>query len=162
MGVYRFEDLRVWQAAQDLADRVGELIKRPAFRADLELSCQLNDAALSVANNIAEGFLRRRNKEMLQFLRIASASNGEVRSLFFSASGRQHINKEEFADLVERTNSVGRMLRRWQETLPAWPAPGTNATSTPKRATTNRTRDDEPANQGDERTRDSDQGRTKD
>jgi len=57
MGVYRFEDLRVWQAAQDLADRVGELIKRPAFRADPELSLELNDASLSAVNNIAEGFL---------------------------------------------------------------------------------------------------------
>jgi hypothetical protein len=37
-GVYRFEDLRVWQAAKQQSDRVGELLKRPPFQRDLKLS----------------------------------------------------------------------------------------------------------------------------
>ena len=43
MGVYRFEDLRVWQAAKRQCDRVGALITRPEFRRDRELSGQMND-----------------------------------------------------------------------------------------------------------------------
>jgi len=69
VGVCRFEDLRVWQAARQQCDRVGDLLKRPAFRRDRELSGQMNDASLSVMFNISEGFLRRRDKETLQFLR---------------------------------------------------------------------------------------------
>ena len=63
MGVYRFEDLRVWQAAKEQCDGVGELLTRQPFQCDRELSRQINDAALSVMFNIAEGFLRRRDKE---------------------------------------------------------------------------------------------------
>jgi four helix bundle protein len=47
------------------------LLERPRFQRDSGLSNQMNDAALSVMFNIAEGFLRRRDKETLQFLRYA-------------------------------------------------------------------------------------------
>ena len=80
VGVYRFEDLRVWQAAKQQYDRVGALLERPQFQRDRELSSQINDASLSVMFNISEGFLRRRDKETLQFLRYAFASNGELKS----------------------------------------------------------------------------------
>jgi four helix bundle protein len=80
MGVYRFEDLRVWQAAREQCNRVGALIQRPEFRFDSELSRQLNAASISVLNNISEGFLRHHDKEFLQFLRVAAAIEGSVRN----------------------------------------------------------------------------------
>jgi four helix bundle protein len=90
MGVYRFEDLRVWQAAKRQCDRVGELLRRAEFRRDCELSNQMNAAALSVMFNITEGFLRRRDKETLQFLRYSFASNGELKAGYHAASGRTY------------------------------------------------------------------------
>jgi hypothetical protein len=32
MGVFRFEDLRMWQGAKAQSDHVGEWLKRPYFR----------------------------------------------------------------------------------------------------------------------------------
>src|SRR5450755_3908910 len=113
MGVYRFEDLRVWQAAKEQCDRVGALTKRPEFKRDLALSNQMNAASLSVMLNISEGFLRRRAKEMLQFLRIASGSNGEVRSCYYAAHGREYIDDAERDELLELNASIGRMTRRF-------------------------------------------------
>jgi len=98
MGVNRFEDLRVWQAAKPQSDRVGELIKRPEFRGERELSDQMNAAALSVMFNIAEGFLRRRDKETLQFLRYSFASNGELKAGCYAASGRKYISPDEMTN----------------------------------------------------------------
>jgi four helix bundle protein len=72
MGVYRFEDLRVWQAAKRQCDLVGSLVLRPEFRRDREMSEHMNDASLSVMFNISEGFLRRRDKETSNFLRTRS------------------------------------------------------------------------------------------
>jgi four helix bundle protein len=106
--VYRFEDLRVWQAAKQQCDRVGALIKRPEFVRDRELSNQLNAASISVMNNISEGFLRYRDKEFLQFLRIAAAaSNGEVRSCYYAAHGRKYLGDMEASEL---TSSVTRSV----------------------------------------------------
>jgi len=115
--VYRFEDLRVWQAAKKQCDRVGVLIKRPEFHRDRELSGQLNAASISVMNNISEGFLRHRDKEFLQFLRVAAGSNGEVRSCYYAAHARKYIDDAESAELIELSNAIGRMTRRLQSTL---------------------------------------------
>jgi four helix bundle protein len=117
VGVSRFEDLRVWQAAKQQCDQVGLLLVRPAFRNDRKLSDQMNDAALSVAFNIAEGFLRRRDRETLQFLRYSFASNGELKAGYYVANGRNHLTSGETAALIELNERIAKMLRRWQATL---------------------------------------------
>jgi four helix bundle protein len=116
-GVYRFEDLRVWQAAKQQSDRVGVLLKRPAFQRDREMSGQMNDAAISVLFNITEGFLRRRDSETAQFLRYAFASNGELKSGYYASEGRNYLSSSEAADLIGLNEGIARMLRRWQGTL---------------------------------------------
>src|SRR2546425_78031 len=117
MGVYRFEDLRVWQAAKKQCDRIGELRKRPESRGDRELTEELNDAGISAMANISEGFLRHRDKEFLQFLRISAGSNGEVKSCYYAALGRGYLSAEEGAELIEDNERIARMLRRLTATL---------------------------------------------
>ena len=117
MGVYRFEDLRVWQAAKRQADLVAALLLRPEFHRDQALSDQMNRAALSVMFNITEGFLRRRDGETSQFLRYAFASNGELKAGYYAAQGRTYLADVETVDLIALNDSIAKMLRRWQATL---------------------------------------------
>jgi four helix bundle protein len=117
VGVHRFEDLRVWQAAQQQCDQVGALLQRPAFRRDWELSDQMNRAAVSVPLNIAEGFLRRRDRETMQFLRYAMASNGELKAGYYAAKGRAYLIADEVSGRIELKESIARMLRRWYASL---------------------------------------------
>ncbi len=117
MGVSKFEDLRVWQRAIALSSRLGTLTNGPEFARNADLRDQLNSASLSIANNISEGFLRNRDREFLQFLRIAAGSNGEVRSCLHAARGRSCISTVEADAMIEETNVIGRMIRRLQETL---------------------------------------------
>ncbi len=77
----------------------------------------MNRASISVMNNISEGFLRHRDKEFMQFLRITAGSNGEVRSCFHAAHGRKYIDQAEADDLIEQSNAIGKMIRRLQATL---------------------------------------------
>jgi four helix bundle protein len=114
MSVYRFEDLRVWQAAKRQCDRVGELIIRPQFRGDKELASQMNRAALSVVFNISEGFLRRVDSETAQFLRYSFASNGELKAGYYVSDSRQYISGVETIELIDLNESIAKMLRRWQ------------------------------------------------
>ena len=67
--------------------------------------------------NISEGFLRRRDKETLQFLRYAFASNGELKAGYYAADGRQYIAAAETTELIALNESIAKMLRRWQGTL---------------------------------------------
>src|SRR5947207_13492002 len=77
----RFEDLPVWNVAIDLAVQVYALTSLPQFSSQRSLRDQFERAAVSVSNNIAEGFERGTNNELLAFLYIACGSAGEVRSM---------------------------------------------------------------------------------
>ena len=81
MKYERFEQLPVWQAGIDLAVSVYAMTERPEFERRYSLRDQIERAAVSVSNNIAEGFERGTTQEVLTFLYIARGSAGEVRSM---------------------------------------------------------------------------------
>ena len=63
MAYKRLEDLPVWQKAMELAQEVHDLTETAPFKKSHSLRDQLERAALSVSNNIAEGFERGMTKE---------------------------------------------------------------------------------------------------
>ncbi len=81
MRYKRFEDLPVWNTAIELAIGVYKLTSKPEFDKRYSLKDQLERAAVSVSNNIAEGFERVTNNELLAFLYISRGSAGESRSI---------------------------------------------------------------------------------
>jgi four helix bundle protein len=117
MGVMRFEDLVVWRTAKALCREVVPIMRRPPFASDLPLRHQLNAAPISTVANIAEGFLRGTRKEFARYLRIAAGSNGEVRALLYLARDRRYVTEDEFTNLVESTNAIGRMLHALERKL---------------------------------------------
>src|SRR5437763_7880043 len=81
MKYTRFEELPVWKASVELAVLTYGMTSRPALRRHRSLRDQIERAAVSVSNNIAEGFERGTTQELLTFLYIARGSAGEVRSM---------------------------------------------------------------------------------
>ncbi|MBN2215906.1 MAG: four helix bundle protein [Pirellulales bacterium] len=115
----RFENLPVWRAAIDLARRVYVLTRDRFFAQPGDLRDQLRRAALSVSNNIAEGFERGSMSELLAFLYIARGSAGEVRSMLHFVDGSQdamHL-KSQISDLKSLAESCSRQIRAWADSL---------------------------------------------
>jgi len=81
MKYERFEELPVWKSAIRLGVGVYDLTEKPEFQKRYSLRDQIARAAVSVSNNIAEGFERGSNQELLSFLYIARGCAGEVRSI---------------------------------------------------------------------------------
>jgi len=80
MAIYeRFEDLPVWQEAARLYNSALDLLQTQKLFLGPGWRCQFERAALSVSNNIAEGFERFTPSELRSFLVIARGSAGEVR-----------------------------------------------------------------------------------
>jgi four helix bundle protein len=119
MKYSRFEELPVWQAAIGLAERVFRLTAAPGFQAQGDLRSQLQRAALSISNNIAEGFERGTTQELVTFLYIARGSAGEVRSMLYLLERLPPFKdlRSEISDLKSLAESISRQLRAWADRL---------------------------------------------
>jgi four helix bundle protein len=122
MTYQRFEDLPVWQKAAELYEQVEKLLETRAFTATSGFRDQLDRAALSVSNNIAEGFERGTTNELLQFIYVARGSAGEVRSMLTVKSRRNCDNwpadlKSQISNLKSLSESCSRQLRAWADSL---------------------------------------------
>ena len=119
VGYKRFEELPVWQASIELALATYAATVQPAFRRQRSLRDQLERAALSVSNNIAEGFERGTNQELLTFLYISRGPAGEVRSMLCLLERMPAFSdlESEILNLKSRTESISRQLGAWIRTL---------------------------------------------
>ncbi len=119
MTYERFEDLPVWKAAIKLAEKIYALTDKTQFRRKYSLRDQIERAALSISNNIAEGFERGTTQELLTFLYIARGSAGEVRSMlcFLERLKAFEDLKSEITNLKSEAEGVSRQLRAWADSL---------------------------------------------
>lgn len=95
----KFEDLVVWQMAREITSAVYELTRQIAAK-DYGFCDQIRRAAVSVMNNIAEGYERGTTKELSHFLYIARGSAGEVRSMLTVALDQKYITGQKHHDLM--------------------------------------------------------------
>lgn len=126
MQYRRFEELPVWQEAADLARLMYELTELEPFRRHPGLRDQLERAALSISNNIAEGFERGTTNELLAFLYIARGSAGEVRSMLTILVRWKKFSdlKSQIADLTGKSERISKQLYGWIESLKNSEIPG--------------------------------------
>lgn len=119
MRYKRFEDLPVWNTAIELAVATFALTSKPQFKAQHSLRDQLERAAVSVSNNIAEGFERGTNNELLAFLYIARGSAGEVRSMccLFDRLPDFAGLKSDIRTVKSKAESCSKQLKAWAESL---------------------------------------------
>jgi four helix bundle protein len=119
VGYKRFEELPVWQASIELALATYAITAQPPFRRQHSLRDQLERAAISVSNNIAEGFERGTNQELLTFLYISRGSAGEVRSMFCLLERMPGFRDLEsgILNLKSSVESISRQLGAWIRSL---------------------------------------------
>lgn len=119
MKYERFEDLPVWKEAMNLVDGVYRLTRDPVVHQPGDLVSQIRRAALSVSNNIAEGFERGSTAELIAYIYIARGSAGEVRSMlhFIERLPETEHLRISTVELRDRAESCSRQLRGWADSL---------------------------------------------
>lgn len=111
MKISRFEDLDCWKEARHLTRQVYETIHQySGWRNDVRLRAQIQSAAGSVMANIAEGFVRRSNKEFIQFLFVAMSSAAEVQSHLYIALDQGYVSKDTFESIYQQANKTARII----------------------------------------------------
>lgn len=115
----RFEDLKVWKDAPRFFVALSALTDDSSVRRKGDFADQLERAALSISNNIAEGFEAGTTELLLRYLYIAKGSAGECRSMLTVAGGLPHLVplKGRLANLGSDAEEIGRQLGGWARQL---------------------------------------------
>lgn len=114
MKITKFEEIIAWQRAKDLTLAI---YKHFSNLQDFGFRDQIRRAAVSIGNNIAEGFERHGNKELRHFLFIAKGSCAEVRSMLHIASELGYLNNAEFEKCYNDTLEIPKLLSGFIKTL---------------------------------------------
>lgn len=115
----RFEDTPAWRLSQDYAYAIFEITREECFKYRGDLVNQLRRAALSISNNIAEGFARGTTKDFLNFLYISRGSCAETRSMLYFALKFPEMAalRERLTALLADGDKLGAQLWGWIDTL---------------------------------------------
>ena len=116
--VYYYEDLQIWQQARELSKLIYACMQNVV---DYGFKSQIQRAAVSVMNNIAEGFNRGKhskdNKVFINFLSISYGSCGEVKSMLYLAEDLKFLNTNEAYELRNLCISIERKIDALTTTL---------------------------------------------
>ena len=110
MKINAFEEIQSWQKAQDLAVFIYQFFGNIK---DFSFKDQICRAAVSISNNIAEGFDRDTDREFIRFLMIARASNNEVKSMLYLAKRLNYIDEEKFKEGIDLFIHIGRLINKF-------------------------------------------------
>lgn len=120
----KFEDLTIFQLARELCKEVYAITKEGEFQRDTRFVQQIHASAGSVMDNIAEGYERDGNKELINFLYIAKGSCGEVRSQIIRASDVGYIDKETATRLYNASLNLSKAISKFISSLKSSPLTG--------------------------------------
>ena len=107
--INNFEDLEIWQKSRLFCQQIDKnCLHNPKFYQHDKF--QIDRAASSIMDNIAEGFEREGNKEFVNFLTMSKRSAGEVCSQLIRAFDRGYLEKETFDLLKAESLQMSKML----------------------------------------------------
>jgi len=107
--ISKFEDLRIWVDSRSLVKAIySEFAENSDSARDWSFRKQIQTAAVSIMNNIAEGFERSSDKDFARFLDIAKASCGEVRSMLYLAEDLNYMTMNKAKELRNEAISISK------------------------------------------------------
>jgi four helix bundle protein len=132
--VQKFEELKVYQQARELTNRIYAVTRQAAFARDRSLVDQVRRAAVSIVSNIAEGYERGTTQELVQFLYIAKGSCGEVRAQLGVALDQEYLGAEDYDLMTNQCRLLSGMLHNFIEYLQGSGMPGPKQHTNQRRA----------------------------
>ncbi len=117
MVKFRFQDLRIWQLAIQIADELFDIADGLDRRRLYHFAEQLRGAGMSVSNNIAEGSGSSSKKEFKQFLNMARRSTYENANILFLLEMRDLISNEFLNKLLDQLDHLCRQITNFQKSL---------------------------------------------
>ena len=112
-----FEDLIVWQEAQQLAVLVYKTTQLFPQDERFGITCQIRRAVASVSANIAEGFGRQTQKDKVHFIVIAYGSLLETKNFLYLAQKLGYITDDDLQRLLKQSVSCQKLINAYKRAL---------------------------------------------
>jgi four helix bundle protein len=117
MTKFRFQDLKIWELAIQIADELFDIAENLEKKRLYRFAEQLRGAAMSAPNNIAEGSGSSSKKEFIQFLNIARRSTYENANILILLEKRSLVSAEYLAQLLDKLDHLCRQIKNFQTSL---------------------------------------------
>lgn len=112
-----FRDLLIWQKAMNLVTNTYQITQKFPKEELFGLTSQIRRSAISLPSNIAEGYGRDSNKELLRFIKIVIGSLFEFQTQIEIAKNINYLNENEFKNLYEETRELEAMIISFSKRL---------------------------------------------
>jgi len=117
MARFRFQDLRIWQLAIEIADELFDIADGLEERNLYKFAEQLRAAGMSMSNNIAEGSGSTSDRDFKNFLNISHRSTFENANILILLERRQLIDSAQLERGLTKLESLGRQITGFKKTL---------------------------------------------
>ncbi|MBW2737874.1 MAG: four helix bundle protein [Deltaproteobacteria bacterium] len=117
MAKFRFQDLKIWQLAIQIADELFDIADKLEQKRLYRFADQLRGAGMSMSNNIAEGSGSSSKKDFKHFLNIARRSTFENANILILLEKRKLISLEVLDKLLDHLDHLCRQTTNFQKTL---------------------------------------------
>jgi four helix bundle protein len=117
MGRFRFQDLKIWQLAIEIANELFDVADDLEQKKLYRFADQLRGAGMSMSNNIAEGSGSCSKKDFKQFLNIARRSTFENANILILLKRRDLITEKELEKLLDKLDHLCRQITNFQSSL---------------------------------------------
>ena len=108
--IKNFKDLKIWQKSMELAKAIYQATDAFPAKETYGIISQMRRSAVSAPSNIAEGFIRRHNKEYKQFLYIALGSLAELETQVLLSEELGFLKKAGGMDIHANINETNKMI----------------------------------------------------
>jgi four helix bundle protein len=114
---FRFQDLKIWELAIEIADSLFDVADDLEQKKLYRFADQLRGAGMSMSNNIAEGSGSTSKKEFKQFLNMARRSSFENANILILLKRRDLITEKGLEELLDKLDHLCRQITIFQRSL---------------------------------------------
>lgn len=117
MSHFRFESLDIWKFGSEIGNQLFDLADMLLDKKMYRFAEQLNGAAMSITNNIAEGSGSFSNADFANFLKFSRRSLFECANIVAIIHSRHYIDDETKFALHEQLDQLSSMITNFRKRL---------------------------------------------
>ena len=111
MKANSFMELLIWQKAIEIGVEIYKIADEAPLKNDYKSRDQLIGCAISISNNIAEGFEYNNRLQFIRFLGYSKGSAGELRSQLALLVKVNRVSEETYLRLKEELIVLSRQIK---------------------------------------------------